>query len=131
MAFTFDVRTQTGMIRLLIPDRVGTEPLFEDEELNAFLVLEGDERRAAALALETLASDQALTQRAVRLLDIQTDGAKVADSLLKRAATLRAQADSQDERASDDADVGFDVAEMAFEPFGTRERIWNARLRNG
>lgn len=129
--FTFDVRTQIGLIRLLIPDKEGTEPLFQDEELSAFLILEGDERRAAALALETLASDQALTQKAIRLLDLNTDGAKVADSLLKRAARLREQAAAQDAENVSEADAGFDVAEYAFEPFGARERIWNARLRGG
>lgn len=133
MAFTFDVRTALGKVRLLIPDRDGTEPLFQDEEIAAFLELEADNvRRAAALALETIASDQALTQRAVRLLDIQTDGPKVADSLLKRAAKLRDQAAKLEADAELAADGGlFDVAEMVPNSFAWRERVWNERLRGG
>lgn len=31
MAYTFDVATDVGRVRLLIPDRTAAEPIFEDE----------------------------------------------------------------------------------------------------
>ena len=116
----------------MIPDRDNTDPLFQDDEITAFLSLEGDVRRATALALETLASDQALVLKAVRLLDITTDGPKVGDALLRRALTLRDQAERAD-TAADMAEEGglFDIAEMVPNAFAWRERVWNEGLRNG
>lgn len=129
MAFTFDVTTERGRVRLLIPDRDSTEPFFQDAEVDAFLALEGGVvRRATALALETMASDQAMTLKAVRLLDITTDGAKVSDALLKRATSLREQAD-RDEMAEEGG--LFDIAEMVPNDFAYRERIYNEALRQG
>lgn len=128
MAYTFDVRTDVGKLRLLIPDRDATEPFFQDGELEAFLALEGDVRRATALALETLASDEALTLHAVQLLDLQTDGTKVSAALLTRAATLRGQAEAA-ELAEEGA--AFDVVELVPNSFAWRERVWNEALRDG
>ena len=128
MAFTFDLSTDTGVMRLLIPDRSATEYVFADAELAAFLTIEGDTRRAAALALETIASDHVLTLKVVRLLDLTTDGAKSGDALLKRAERLRSQADAADMAV----DGGlFDIAEMVPNDFAWRERIWNEALRDG
>ena len=128
MAFTFNLATDVGRVRLLIPDRDSTDPLFQDDEITAFLSLEGDVRRATALALETLASDQALVLKAVRLLDITTDGGKVSDALLKRATGLREQA----ERAEMAEENGlFDIAEMVPNSFAWRERVRNEGLRYG
>lgn len=129
MAFTFDLTTDVGRVRLLIPDRVAGDILFEDEELEAFLALEsGNVRRAAALALETVAADQALTLKVIKTLDLTTDGAKVAEALLKRAEKLREQA-----AASEDAEEGaaFDIAEMTPTVFAFRERVWKQGLRYG
>ena len=135
MAFTFNLATDVGRVRLLIPDRVSTDPIFGDDEIETFLSLEGDDvRRATALALETAASDQTLTLKVVKLLDITTDGAKVGDALLKRAALLRSQAAQAEQAAlAEQADAGelFDVAEMVPNSFAWRERVWNEALRNG
>lgn len=119
MVFSYDLTNDIGRVRLLVPDRVTPEHVFEDEELTGFLTLEGDVRSAAAAALETIASDQAMTLKVMRLLDLQTDGAKVSDALLKRAAVLREQADA-------DAD-SFDWAEMVVTDFALRERILGGR----
>ncbi len=129
MAFTFDLASDVGKVRLLIPDRVASDILFEDEEIEAFLALEaGNVRRAAALALETVAADQALTLKVIKTLDLTTDGASVANALLKRADKLRGQA-ALDEAAEDGA--GFDVAEMTPTVFAFRERILKQGMRNG
>ncbi len=129
MAFTFDLASDVGKVRLLIPDRVASDILFEDEEIEAFLALEaGNVRRAAALALETVAADQALTLKVIKSLDLTTDGAKVSDALLKRAALLREQA-----AASESVEAGgdFDIAELTPTVFAFRERVWKQGLRGG
>lgn len=127
MAFTFDVSTSRGQVRLLVPDRSPEEPLFQDDEIDAFLTLESSNvRRAAALALETAASDMTLTLKVIRLLDLTTDGAKTADALLKRAEKLRSQADDAELAEEGGA---FDIAELGLNDFAWRERVWKEGLR--
>lgn len=58
---------------------------------------------AAAQALDTIASDEALTSRIIRTQDLSTDGPKTAVVFREHATRLRAQAD----KAVDDADEGF------------------------
>lgn len=126
MAFTYDLSTDVGRVRLLVPDTDWENAVFSDEELTAFLALESSSpRRAAALALETMAANETLTLKAIKLLDVQTDGAKVLDALLKRAALLRQQA------AADDADAGyagFEIAEMVVDDFSWREQVGRSLL---
>lgn len=98
---SYDVTTPIGRVRLLINDTT-SDPVFEDTDVAAFLEMEdGHVKRAAAQALDTIADDEALTSKAIRTQDLATDGAKVADSLRKRAAALRAQADAADEAADE------------------------------
>lgn len=126
MAFTYDVSSDRGKVRMLIPDSSATSYVFEDAEIDAFLFLEdSDVRRGAALALETLASNEALVLKVIKVLDLQTDGAKTADALLKRAGLLRGQADVADAAGGN----VFDWAEMVFDPFSGRERLLNQALR--
>ena len=97
MTFTYDLSTDRGKVRLLVPDRVSTDYLFNDDEVDAFLSVEDSSiKRAAALCLETIASDIAMIDKVIKLLDLQTDGAKTSDALLARAKTLRDQADNED-----------------------------------
>lgn len=126
MVFTYALATDIGKVRLLVPDNQAASYVFEDDEIEAFLTLEVDARRAAALALETIASSQAMTLKVIKTLDLQTDGAKLANSLIERAAKLRAQAEEAE--AAEDGG-GFDVIEMVPNTFATRERVWNQALR--
>ena len=121
MTFTYDLSTDIGKVRLLVPDRVTAEAIFSDEELTAMLTLEGDVRSAAACALETIASDQVLVLKVMTLLDVSTSGDRVSAELLKRAAILRAQADGESS--------GFDWAEMVVNDFAAREHLYNEALR--
>jgi len=125
VAFTYDLSTDAGKVRLLIPDRNAADYVFEDTEIAAFLTIEGDIRNATALGLETIASDNAMVLKVIRLLDLTTDGAKTSDALLKRAAMLRDQADALD------ATGAFDYAEMVYNPFSERELLWKEALRGG
>jgi hypothetical protein len=95
MSFTYDLSTSVGRVRMVIPDRNESEQIFSDEEIEAFLSIEGDLKLATALALETIASDQALVLKVITLLDLKTDGAKTSDALLARADRLRSQVDEE------------------------------------
>ncbi len=126
MVFTYDLTTDSSRVRLLINDRVETGAFFDDSEIAAFLQLEENTVfRAAALALETIASDEALVQKVIRLQDLTTDGAKTARVLLERAAVLRtaaAEAELMDT-------VAFDIAEQVPNQFAWRVRVWDQRQR--
>ena len=126
MTFTFTLSTTRGQVRLLIPDMVDEGHTYEDEEIDAFLALEADVRRAAALALETIASNQAMLLKVIKIGDLSTDGAKLCDALRARAKDLREQA--LDAEAAEDGG-GFEVVEMVQNQFGWRERMYNEALR--
>lgn len=129
MAFTYDLANSIGRVRLLIPDRVDSGHILEDDEIEAFLTMEGYVvKKAAALALESIASNEALTQKAIRVLELKMDGPAVARSLLERAARLRSQAESEEEQSENG---GFDVAEMVVDQFSWRQRVYGEVLRNG
>lgn len=122
MAFTYDVTTDIGKVRMLITDRDESRPVFQDAEIQAYLDLEdASVRRAAAAALETMASDQALVLKVIVTLDLETDGAKVSDALMKRAAVLR---------KTENESGAFDIAEMLTNDFGDREWFAGA-IRRG
>jgi hypothetical protein len=88
-----------GIVRLLINDvGLNDKQVFSDVEIGRFLTLEGDSvKRAAAQALDTIATNEVLVQKVIRTQDLQTDGAKTADAIRKQAVELRRQADEFDE----------------------------------
>lgn len=91
--FTYDPTTTIGLVRLRLSDTDEATALFSDAEISAFLDAEGaDWRKAAALALETTASNQALVLKVITRDGLQTDGAKLAAELRAQATALRAQA---------------------------------------
>lgn len=115
--------TPAGRVRLLINDVDPLNEVFDDDEIDVFLNLEaGDVRYAAAQALDTIATNEALVLKVQKTMDLQTDGAKLADTLMARAEKLRAQADS-------DPDQVIAVAEFADPVFGERDRRRKAALR--
>ena len=125
MTFTYDPSGDRGKVRLLVPDR-NSPGIFSDVEIDTFLALEGDVFRAAAGALEMIASDQALTLSAVKLMELQTHGDLVSAELRARASALRHRADTIEA----ESDGGFDIAEEVSTVFAYRERVWNQELRN-
>jgi len=92
VAYPIVLTSDIGRVRLLIPDRSLDLFVFQDEEIEAFLEIEGGVKLAAALALETIASDIAMVDKVIKIMDLQTDGAKTSDALLARANLLREQA---------------------------------------
>jgi hypothetical protein len=119
---SYDPTTDAGLVRLLISDIGDDSPMFEDDEIRAFLDLEGGVvKLAAATALDTIASNEAMTAKVIKTLDLTTDGAKLSAELRARADTLRADVDANDD---------FAVAEYVDNPFAYRERILKNWLRN-
>lgn len=125
--------TARGQVRLLIADLADEESgkqILTDDMVDGYLrrwgvtdgatenFLRGPVGRAAADALDAIATSEALTLKVLRTADgVTTDGAKLADALRKQAAALRAQADKDDleEGAIDDV---FGVVE--FTPYPGR-----------
>jgi hypothetical protein len=124
-----DPTTPLGYVRLLITDTSvddDDDRIFEDEEIQAFLDNNaGQPYRAAAVALETIATSEVLVQKVIKTLDVETDGSKVAAQLLARAATLRQQADDN----IDDDDEDFAIAEFADPVFASRDHRFRDFLR--
>lgn len=111
----YDPSTPAGRVRLLCTDTDSTRPIFEDAEIAAFIALEGDTFNAAALALETIAVNEALVQKRIKLLDLSTDGPAVAASLLTRAKELRARATT--------GSVAFATAQFADDAMQREEKL--------
>lgn len=120
MTFTYDPATDLGRLRLIITDTDSANPLFTDAEAQAFLGLtQQNVYRAAAMALDTMATSQTLILKVMSLLDLSTDGAAVARALREHALQLREQAN-----ISDAADGSlFDYAEQVDNIFTLRERV--------
>src|SRR5258706_7005766 len=99
MTATYDSTTEPSVrrVRRRIRDVDVTDALFTDEDIAEMLLDERDSwKRASALCLETIATNEAFILKVVKQLGLETDGAKLADSFLKQAAVLRSQADEED-----------------------------------
>lgn len=104
---TTDPATPVGMVRLLTTDLDPDAALLTDEQITALLQLEGgDVRRAAAAALETIATNEALIAKKITSGDVSTDGPAVAQELRQRAQALREQA------AADEDSYGITVVDL-------------------
>ncbi|WP_109507352.1 hypothetical protein [Nocardioides speluncae] len=112
----YDPTTPAGQVRLLINDTDDSDPVFSDEDITAFLTLEGDRvKRAAAQAIDTIADDEVLTSKVIRDHNLSTNGAAVAKELKERAKSLREQADEDDESVFEIIDlVGNDFPSTAW-----------------
>ena len=123
-----DYTRPINQVRLLIPDTerledprdLQREPeyIFTDEQISGYLAVAGNSvKRAAAYALNAIAASEALTLKVLKTDDKQTDGAKLADALGKRANTLL-----EDARREDREEVGFDVVGYCVHP---RDWAWH------
>ena len=132
MVFTYNVATDRGKVRLLCTDTDVATPaaqIFQDDEIDTFLALMGNSiLRSAALALETIASQEVLLMKRIRLLDLQTDGPAEAMALLEAAKLLKEQAAQEEEKEEGGT---FDYAEMVVDVFTAREKRDKEALRNG
>lgn len=128
MVYTYDLTTNIGRVRRTIPDKIEDDAFWTDEEIDSFLNDEnGDWRRATALALETMASDDLLVLKAIRVQNLETNVDRAANMLLKRASVLRQLASDADSTSGD----AFDIAEFAVTDHQYRERVLNSVIRSG
>ena len=132
MAFTYNLATDRGKVRLLIQDTdtvTVANQFYDDDEIDCFLTIAGNMEgdavfNASAVALESWASNQVLILKVVTLLDVEVDGAKVSAEMRARAAVLRADA------ISNTSDAGFEIAEMELGEFSWREQVINEAIRD-
>lgn len=97
-----DMTTPIGQVRLLTADLDPDKPLLDDELLNGYLALNAQNvLRAAADALDAMATSEVLLSRKIRTQDLQTDGPAVAAELRKQASILRTRADNADQAELD------------------------------
>jgi len=88
----YDPSTDIGKVRLLLNDIDPASEVFSNTEIQALLDLEdGAIKLAAAQAIDTQATNEALASKVLKDHQISTDGAKLADAMRKHAAALRAQ----------------------------------------
>lgn len=120
--FSYDIASgdDRDFVRLTISDTDQFTHIFEDEELDAWLARTGNVLLASASALETMASNEALVSKRIKILDLTTDGPAVAKALQDAAKRLRELA-----VIGADAEPAFAIAEQVFNEFGARE--WLAR----
>ena len=102
-----------GQVRLLVSDVNADNLILTDEMVAGYLARYGVApdgpvtprapiNRAAADALDAIASSEALVSKVMQTVDgLQTDGAKVANSLRTRADSLRRQADRDEGQTED------------------------------
>jgi len=130
MTFTYvstDLSTSLAKVRRLISDVDSTQPIFADEEIEAFLVMENSRvRRGAAMALETMAASDVYVLKVMRRGDLETDGAKTSAELRALAKRFR---DEDAAAESESEDGAFDIAEMVLDDFSYRERVAAEALR--
>ena len=87
---------QRTQIRLLIPDNQD-EQVFTDDEIDAFFDLEGDVRRAAAQAMDTIANLDVFLYKHTEIMDVVVNAAEAAKELRYRAEDLRKRAAAKDD----------------------------------
>jgi hypothetical protein len=125
MAAISDFSSDVAKVRLLIGDIDDTARIFNDSAIAAFiaLALDNSVKRAAAQALLTIAVNEVLVQKRIKLLDLSTDGPAEAEALRNLAKDLMAQADMEE------VDGAFDWAEMLNTPAQRDEFLMKERYR--
>lgn len=101
--------------------------LLSDASLADLIALEGgNDKLAAAAALDIIASSEALISKKIELLDLKTDGPAVANALRAHAKSLRDQVAAG---VGIDAAGEFDWAELVVDEFSARERLVSQAIR--
>ena len=144
MSFTYDPTTQLGQVRLLVADTNSAKPIWQDNEVQAALTMESSSYlyisgmgqpngaagpvgvnvvstlRAAALLLDSLASNRSRLATVSQLLDVKLSHNLAAQEL---RATAKEYRDLEANSGS------FAIAELVNDQFGARERVWKELLR--
>ena len=126
MAAITDFSTDVAKVRLLISDIDDAQQIFNDQAIQAFIdmALDNNLKRAGASALLTIATNEILVQKRIKLLDLSTDGPAEALQLRQLAKQLREEADEEE------IDGAFDWAEQINTTAQWDERLYKDRLRS-
>ena len=90
MSYTYDITTNVGKVRLLTGDKILTDPVFTDEEIEIFLSRQSNSiNLAAAEALEAWAASYSANANSEEVGDYAYTQ-KIIDNMLKLAKQLRA-----------------------------------------
>ena len=93
MAFTYDLATPRGKVRLKIRDTDTTDPdrqLFQDDEIDFFITdAESDLNLAAAGALDAVAANAAVLAKMEKIGNYSIDSKSMAAAVMKAAAHYR------------------------------------------
>lgn len=121
-----DVTTPVGQVRLLIADMSEdtARQILTDTMIEGYLAFSGvtqpyedvpswSIRRAAASALDAIATSETLVSKVIRTQDLSTDGAKVGSELRAQAKALRDQAKVDEDAYYDDDSFGV----LEFNPY--------------
>ncbi len=113
-----DYTSDAGKVRLLIADTDESAEILTDEQIGAFVSLarNGNVKRAAAMALRTIATSETLIQKKLKTLDLETDGAALGSELRQQAAQLDKSADDDEERDAVFSDDYFEILDMVVDP---------------
>jgi hypothetical protein len=125
LTWTFDPSTDLGKMRLLISDTDSSRQIMEDEDLQAFIAISGHYWPGAAMALDSIATNEVLTQKVLTIMGTSTDGAKVAKELRARAMQLRADF----KNFGPTTELGFATAEMPDGAFSREEMLLKQYMR--
>lgn len=119
-----------NQVRLLISDTDTADGnfIFDDREIDAFLSMEVGVLLAAARALEVIAANEVLVQKRIEILDLKTDGP--AESRELRALAEKWRENYRENEAVADEDLGFDIAEVAYDDFTYRALLLRKLLDN-
>ena len=112
-------------MRLLIADTDTSRQIMEDEDLQAFIAISGHYWPGAAMALDSIATNEVLTQKVLTIMGTSTDGAKVAKELRARAMQLRADF----KNFGPTTELGFATAEMPDGAFSREEMLLKQYMR--
>lgn len=132
----YTINNDLGLVTFMVAPVLGAiitvtyqHTLLSDDDITAFIALEGSDMLAAALGLETIAANEALVQKAITLLDVTTDGPALCNALLARAKQIRANVAAALASAAA-IDVSCDWAEQTLNEFAYREIINNDAMRS-
>lgn len=113
MAFTYDVTTNRGKVRLLIADTNASSYTFEDAEIDAFLGFEGNNvYLAAARAFNTIVRDRSLLSKRVQRDGFTNEAHAIADLL-----AIAKQLEDEGNRVGGIQTQDFELSDEHFESY--------------
>lgn len=98
-----DYNDPVQQVRLITGDTNADDPDFTDDQLEGFLsIARNSVLRAAADALDGIATSEALLSKKISTQDRASDGPAVADALRKHATALRGRAKEEEDAENDE-----------------------------